>query len=401
MADVEDEVLDEDVGRVIDPRCQPILDDLPGAARSLWEALMRRVSHEKFELEERAGVAGAVWRGSVNAVINELWPFLAARDAEAVSGAVTVRRELFRYLKESGNAVSQGAHGRQGGEWWVRASWNPVNVSERTKTVTAEVIRAWPEEKKARKRELVIADLVKYAVENRVDEFTTKLAQRVARIGSVTMYGLWDDVVALNEAVQAALPPYRCPFEGCGRRFEALNNLGRHKVSCPHNPAPVRPGAVEETRDETEEIDIMANASRTLRQQINELKRRYAALFAFATLEGCPIPKSAAGDLAVAGFSKDVRDSALAELLKSGVLRVEKVGGPGEGRGFDTIVATDPRAALRGSSVDRAEVTAATLDGAPIDYHAVLTGLLAELDLLRKRDAKNTALREALKGLAD
>lgn len=409
MTDVESEERDEGGGdTVIDPRIQVLADDLPGTARRLYDAITALVErdYDAVELEERDGVMGARWTGSVNAVIRGLWPVAASGSADVVPGAIAFRRNLSHHLAASQNVVALGRASKgNAGLWWVRAAWNDAPVPARSNPSLVERVAVMPDEVKLRRRGQILNRLVPWVQANPQPAYTLAELTRGGKTSVTTITGLFGGVVGLRAALDEELP-YECRFASCHRRFTRRIHLGRHEQNCPNRPVEEPPAedsapieVVGETRDE--EIDIMGNQQTTLRQQVNELKRLYAALFAFATLNGTPIPKSAGGDLSVSGYSPQIRSAALEELLRSRIIRLDRVGGKGEGRGFEVYVATDPRASLKGSAVDHPDSVTITapVDGGPVDYHAVLGGLLTELDALRERDRKTAALREALRGL--
>ena len=397
------EETERDVGAGVDPRVQVLLDDIPGAAKRVWEALSQRVNDDfdKVELVERDGVDGAIWFGSMNLVLSELWPFTNTKKAAAVPGAVTFRREIHHYLKASGNAVAVGDHAnKHGARWFIPATWITVDdVEVRPGPLTAEQVRELPEEEKERRRRRIINRLRPYFLEqDRTEGYGITELARHGKAASVTIYGLFGTTDELVAKVNAELPQLRCPYKGCTRRFEKPNNLGRHLPSCPH-----RPEAIEKRDEET---DIVTRFNAADRRQVEELKRRFVALIAFAQLTQVPISRSVMDDVAVSGFTLAQRRAAVEELLNSGLCRYQSSGGgAGGGRGFEVIVATDPRAALKGTVVDQAgdrpKSTGAAVAEGPAYFRAVFENLITDYERLKDRDAATADLRRALKRLGD
>jgi len=95
-------------------------DSYPHAAEA-WELhkmlIKRQISFpDEFRPQERDGVPGWRWRGSMRWAVMEKYP----------SAADSSRKKITEYLSDTDNAHSLGKRGPHA-TWWIRAEWNNVS----------------------------------------------------------------------------------------------------------------------------------------------------------------------------------------------------------------------------------------------------------------------------------
>jgi hypothetical protein len=115
---------------------------LEGSAWLVYESVKERAERNDSDLREHEGFMGYVWLGYMKDVFTDLWP-TGQSPLAGVEDFDEARNKVTTYLKNSGNLVCirRGERSPAAGkrvylpsEWWVRAKFAEVHVSQVKKT---------------------------------------------------------------------------------------------------------------------------------------------------------------------------------------------------------------------------------------------------------------------------
>jgi hypothetical protein len=95
----------------------------------IWEMIRNTAGYKHGRERKRNGQPGREWTGSVNELVNRIWPALTDRYLVERKEAERIKMALNRYMRDSGNLVCL----RNGGTtstsvWWVAEHWSVLDV---------------------------------------------------------------------------------------------------------------------------------------------------------------------------------------------------------------------------------------------------------------------------------
>lgn len=103
------------------------------SAHLVWTSITNTVNRSTTDrqYQRRNGQPGFFWNGSVNSVVNALWPALQGGYLADKDEAQGIRIALNRYLRQSRNLICQrnGGNGYQS-VWWISEHWSPLTVTK-------------------------------------------------------------------------------------------------------------------------------------------------------------------------------------------------------------------------------------------------------------------------------
>lgn len=117
-------------------------ENIDTTARFVWAAIISRVHMATARRQTRDGRPGIQWSGSVNKVIESLWPEMSGGYTLDKNEIKTINVALNRYHRESGNLICIRRGSREiASVWWVAEHWSTLTV-----TKTADKIEEIQEE---------------------------------------------------------------------------------------------------------------------------------------------------------------------------------------------------------------------------------------------------------------
>lgn len=118
-------------------------DDIDTNAWLVWETIRVTDSFRHARARKHNNLPGKLWTGSVNAVINKLWPALTDRYLVDREREQEIKLALNRYLR-NGLAVvcisDGGLH--RASTWWISDRWAPVTVTRQQSDVITDDVAA-------------------------------------------------------------------------------------------------------------------------------------------------------------------------------------------------------------------------------------------------------------------
>lgn len=103
--------------------------DINTDAWMIWEMIRSTSGYKHARERKRDGKPGREWTGSVNEIINTIWPAITDRYLVPREDAEHIKVTLNRYMRQSGNLICL----RNGGTkytsvWWVSDHWSALDV---------------------------------------------------------------------------------------------------------------------------------------------------------------------------------------------------------------------------------------------------------------------------------
>jgi len=95
----------------------------------IWEMIRSTAGYKHGRERKRNGQPGREWTGSVNELINRIWPALTDRYLVEREEAQRIKMALNRYMRESGNLVClRNGSTKFTSTWWVSDHWSVLDV---------------------------------------------------------------------------------------------------------------------------------------------------------------------------------------------------------------------------------------------------------------------------------
>jgi hypothetical protein len=216
---------------------------LPGTKRgdinaSAWLIYETVKTSPTFKTSNRAAfdsIPGYLWRGSVNQIINRIWPAMTNETLCERDKADEIKVALNRYLRNSRNLVCRERVGPgRLATWWVSEYWSEVTVTggKTDLASTMEPIEAILEDEFPPIVGHPTADVFAITEE---DVIATVIPSVDASPKTTTVATVSDDTprghaIHLHMERMIAAGPYPCRFDGCeSEPFSRPNNRARHE----------------------------------------------------------------------------------------------------------------------------------------------------------------------------
>lgn len=202
-------------------------EEIHVAAWMVWQMIQREDSFKRgAQRRKHQHRPGYAWEGSVNDVINRLWPDLKDRYLVTREESNDVKRALNRYLYQSGMLICLQNRGvTLPSTWWVSEKWNPVTVSYvRDLPVTDDFAEADPGQV-----EEVVSDTETTSDVGQdvspIPEFEDALAEDEEQpLQNVEDTGSEDKQVDEGESGE-----YLCRDDGCSQSFGGAHHRAMHE----------------------------------------------------------------------------------------------------------------------------------------------------------------------------
>lgn len=212
-------------------------DDLPNvsssginaSAKMIWQAVKATDSFVKYASPGRLqGIPGKYWQGTVNQIINDLWPALNDRYLTKKEEAENLKLSLNRFLKHNTAMVCTSDGGlTKKSTWFVAEHWpeltvtpglHPAAKAAESEVVTDAAATAAPVRNTAVVTPLDVFNLKRptapaAATEERSEEAMTQTFQEPVSTPA-------DDEVVYR----------KCRLDGCEEKFEGVHHRANHEM---------------------------------------------------------------------------------------------------------------------------------------------------------------------------
>lgn len=191
-------------------------DGIAGSAFIMWTGVheQRKRDGSRTRMDSpRTSQPGYAWSGSVNRIVNNIWP--ALKDPRLVDGqrAEHIKIALNRYLRNTGNLVChrEGNRATQS-VWWISENWSALEVTPGT--ITSATQEAHETEENTEAGDADVFDLS-----------TPDPGQQSKDVTDVKVDGS-KSTTQTNVRASRDLP---CRAEGCDRMFQHPQARGTHE----------------------------------------------------------------------------------------------------------------------------------------------------------------------------
>lgn len=98
----------------------------------IWQSVHETASFKKHAMPSRhKGFDGFLWQGTVNSLVETLWPDLTERHLISQEDADEIKKTLNTFLRQSNNLICKIRNGpRTPATWWISAEWSPLILTK-------------------------------------------------------------------------------------------------------------------------------------------------------------------------------------------------------------------------------------------------------------------------------